>query len=247
MEAIILCGGFATRLEPLTLFIPKPLLPIEGKPILDHIMDSLRGLEAKRVIISTNEKFEDQFRYWMSNNIARESGTPMELVVEPTTTNANKFGAIKGLDYLIKKLRVDDDVAIIAGDNYYSFDLKDAFESFGGRRAPLVLLRDVGSKEDAKRFGVVELEGQRVVRFEEKPQEPRTTMISTGIYMLPKDTLGKFDEYLRGGNNPDAPGYFLKWLASENPVYGFECKGEWFDIGTLDTYRSVFESHAKKR
>ncbi len=241
MEAIILCGGFATRLEPISLYIPKPLLPVGGRPIIDYIMDSLTDIGINRIVVSTNKKFGDQFDYWIENK-KEKLGLPIDLVVEPTLTNAEKFGAIKGISYVIKSMGIDDDVVIVAGDNYYSFDLKQMYEEFKKLKSPIVALQDIGSIEQAKRFGVAVTYNGKIVEFEEKPAEPKTTTVSTGIYMLPRDSLGKVDEYLRGSNNPDAPGHFLKWLVRSSTVYGFKCEGEWADIGTLETYKRVFES-----
>lgn len=240
MEALILCGGFAKRLEPITLFVPKPLLPIGGRPILDHIVDSLPP-EVSRVIISSNKKFGNQFKYWM--DMKRASGTrqELELVVEPTIDNGKKFGAIKGIQYAIKKIGIEDDLLVIAGDNFYNSRIEDLIDYFkkSGRKTT-ICIHDVGSIEEAKKLGVVEMEGERIKAFEEKPDEPRSTMVSTVIYMLPKEILPKIDEYLSGENNPDAPGYFLKWLLGSTEIRGLDLKGEWFDIGNLETYGKVY-------
>jgi glucose-1-phosphate thymidylyltransferase len=71
LDALILCGGFATRLEPITLFVPKPLLPIGGKPIIDYIVEDIEKFSVNRIVISTNRKFADQFEYWMKNKKER--------------------------------------------------------------------------------------------------------------------------------------------------------------------------------
>ncbi len=243
MDAIILCGGYATRLEPITLFVPKPLLPVNGKPILDHIVDGLGGLKFNRFILSTNRKFYDQFEYWASNKKNAPDG--MELIAEPSMDNAEKFGAIKGLKYAIEKAGIDDDIMIIAGDNYFDFDLKKLIDQFNKNRKITVALHDIKSVEEAKRFGVVEVDGEKVVGFEEKPKEPKSSLISTGIYIFPKEMLGKFKEYVNDGNNPDAPGYFLQWLMGKEDVNAVAYEEDWYDIGTVDTYRKVFDSYLK--
>ena len=243
MEALILCGGFATRLEPITLFVPKPLLPIGGRPILDRIVDdAAKTKEVKRIIISTNKKFGDQFEYWMGNKKASGMPKEMQLLVEPTMHDGNKFGAIKGIEYAIKNAKVDDDLMIIAGDNVYGWSVSTAVDEFvsTGRKAT-VCVHDVGSLDEAKKFGVVGTENGIVSSFEEKPAEPKSTIASTGIYIYPRELLGKFSEYLAGENNPDAPGHFLKWLIGNTEVHAVVQDGTWFDIGTLETYRKVFE------
>ena len=242
MDVLILCGGYATRLEPITLFIPKPLLAIGGKPIIDNIVDDIKDCkEVNRIIISTNKKFEAQFRYWMDNK--RASGFPkqLEIIVEPTTEHKEKLGAIRGIEYAIGKAGISDDMMIVAGDNFYKWSLRNMIYEFinSGRKAT-VCVHDVGSVEDAKKFGIVQLQGKRIVKFEEKPENPSSTMASTGIYLYPKDMIPKFSEYLSGDNNPDAPGHFLHWLVNSTEIEAVINDGEWFDIGTLETYHKVY-------
>ncbi len=242
MDAIILCGGFATRLEPITLFVPKPLLPVGGRPILDYILDSVSSTGADRIILSTNKKFYDQFKYWAENKNARGFKKKIEIVVEPTMHHGEKFGAIKGIEYTIKSTKLDEDLIIVAGDNYYTFALDKAISHFKKSRKVTIALHDIKLLEDAKRFGVVETDGDRIIGFQEKPQNPKSSLISTGIYVFPRETLGKFSEYLGDGNNTDAPGYFLQWLISNEEIDGVVYRESWYDIGTIETYRKVFDS-----
>lgn len=240
MDVLILCGGFATRLEPITLFVPKPLLPIGGKPILDYIVDDLEKSKIDRIIISTNKKFENQFEYWAKMRMASGLKKKIELVVEPAMENGNKLGAIKGIQYAIEKAGITGDLIVIAGDNFYNSSISTAIEHFESSRKATVCVHDVGSLEEAKRFGIVHMNGDLIKSFEEKPENPNSTMASTGIYIYPKEVLHKFSEYLSSGNSPDAPGYFLKWLIGNTEVHGVVQKGEWFDIGTLKMYSRVY-------
>jgi len=246
LDAIILCGGFATRLEPVTLFVPKPLLPIGGKPILEHIVDSVAALGADRIVLSTNKKFHDQFKYWADNKLASGFKKRIEIIMEPTMHEGEKFGAIKGIRYTIESAKLNDDLIIIAGDNYFKFDLRKLYESFKKTRKTTIAVYDIKSKEEATHFGVVKMQGDVVKGFEEKPKATDSSFISTGIYVFPKEGLPKFDEYVRDGNNPDAPGYFLQWLIKKEQIHGVVYSDEWYDIGTIDTYRSVFDRHLKK-
>ncbi len=240
MDALILCGGFATRLEPITLFVPKPLLPIGGRPILDYITDDAVSLGVDKIVISTNRKFADQFEYWMRSRKALGLAKPIELIIEPTLHNGHKFGAIKGIEYAIEKAGLGSDLLIISGDNFYNFSLSNLIEHFMKSRKPTICVYDVDSVEEAKRFGVIKLEGSNVMHFIEKPEKPESTLISTGIYAFPKETLGRFKEYISTENNPDAPGYFLQWYIKNAALQAVVYKGNWFDIGTIETYRKVF-------
>lgn len=241
MDALILCGGFATRLEPITLFVPKPLLPVGGRPILDYIVDNVLSVGAERIVISTNKKFADQFEYWANSRRSQGLTKPLELIVEPALHNGQKFGAIKGIEYAIEKAHLDDDLIIVSGDNLFSFSLSGLMEHFHRTRQATVCVYDVGSIDDAKRFGVIKLEGSSVTDFVEKPEHPESTLISTGIYAFPKEMLNKFRAYILKKNNPDAPGYFLQWYIKGMPLHAVVYKGDWFDIGTIDTYKKVFD------
>jgi glucose-1-phosphate thymidylyltransferase len=109
------------------------------------------------------------------------------------------------------------------------------------------VLYDTGSLQEATKFGVVELSGDRIVALTEKPTEPKSTLVSTGIYLLPRESLGLFSEYLNHeGSNHDSMGYFIAWLIQRTEVRGYVHKGEWYDIGTLDTYKKVFDEYNAK-
>lgn len=243
MDTLILCGGFATRLEPITLFVPKPLLPVGGKPILDHIMENVVRQNPEKIVLSTNRKFSGQFRHWMQGWSARKLGKSMGIVVEPTMSHGDKFGAIKGINYAIEHAGLDADLLVIAGDNYFSFDLGMLISTYLKTRKPTIAVYDIKSYDEAKRFGVVELDGDVIKSFEEKPEKPKSMFVSTGIYILPKETLHRFAEYVNDGNNPDAPGYFLQWLINKETIHAVAYAEEWYDIGTLATYKEVFNRY----
>lgn len=243
-KAIILCGGYAVRLEPITKFIPKPLLPIGGKPILDYIINDLNGdgLDEIDIHISTNHKFFDQFDYYLAHRREKLKRSNIRVCKEPSTHNGNKFGAIKGILHTIDHFKIDDDVIIIAGDNFYDFTLKDCIKEFMDKRALTICVHPVDSFDDAKRFGVVEMDGDFIKAFHEKPQQPVSKLISTGIYLIPKESLHMVRKYLDDKNNPDAPGFFIQWLVENNvKIVGYQTSGKWFDIGTLATYEEVFK------
>jgi glucose-1-phosphate thymidylyltransferase len=247
MDSLILCGGFATRLEPITLFVPKPLLPIRGKPIVDYILENVSRNGVERIVISTNKKFADQFMYWKTHREAVNGlHNRIEMVIEPTMHNGEKYGAIRGINHAIEKAHFGNDLLIIAGDNFYDFDLSALIRHFNATRRPTIAVYDVGSLEQAKRFGVVTVRRSRVVGFQEKPESPQSTLISTGIYIFPRETLKRFKEYLYDKNNPDAPGYFIQWLISKTELDAVTYTGTWFDVGTLETYRKVFEMHLSR-
>ena len=120
MKVIILAAGYATRLYPLTLTRPKPLLPVAGKPMIEHVLDNLApigGLE--RIYIVTNEKFASHFQQWADDYSARAGGLNFTVVNDGSTDDGNKLGAIGDLHLVITREEVNDDIIVVAGDNLF--------------------------------------------------------------------------------------------------------------------------------
>ena len=198
MKALLLCGGFATRLEPVTYFIPKPLLPvgIAGKPVVEYALEDVVRSGVMDITISTNAKFAQAFEYWIDQKRYDIDSAKMDLIIENTQNHNEKLGGVKGIMYAITEKKIDTDLIIIAGDNLYDFSVKEVIDYFNKHRKPTIAFYDIGSKEEAKRFGVAKLEGNKVVAFEEKPAEPQSTLVSTGIYIFPRESLSIIKEYL---------------------------------------------------
>jgi|Deesub1362A_J573_1020465.scaffolds.fasta_scaffold02123_6 glucose-1-phosphate thymidylyltransferase len=246
MKGIILAGGYARRLAPMTDFVPKPLLPLGGRPMMEWVLDALWDVGVKKFYISTNARYEDQFKLWMERFLCTRPCLGIELVIEPTTREEEKLGAIGGLRYLFRNYDIDDDVIVAGGDNYFDFSLKPLVEKFESVKKTTIALYDVGDLKKAQRFGVAVIdESGKVVEMQEKPKKPKSTLVSTAIYAFPKGIQGAIEEYLSGSNNPDAPGYFIAWLAGHHEVYGVPFTGTWADIGTLEAYREAFEGMLK--
>lgn len=247
MKALLLCGGFATRLEPVTYFIPKPLLPIgiAGKPVIEYAFDDIVACGITDITLSTNSKFAQAFEYWAKQK-TEKTNIKIEFVIEDTSNHNEKFGAVKGIGYAIKEKHIDTDLIVIAADNLYEFSIKNVIEHFNKYRKPTVVFYDIGSKEEAKKFGVAKLEGDRVVSFEEKPENPKSTLVSTAIYLFPKESLSLIADYLKETKDSDRLGDFIKWLIAKTEVHGYVYKEKWHDIGTLDTYKRVFDEYTKK-
>jgi len=225
MKALILAAGYATRLQPLTESVPKHLLPIGGRPMLDWILDKLRETSADEIHLVTNARFADDFRRWAA-------GKDVIVHDDATTSNEDRLGAIGDVRFVQQQADIDDDLLVIAGDNLFEYSLRD-FEDFWRRKdGSAVAVYDVGDLELAKRYGVVDTDADdRIVAFVEKPPEPPSTLAATAAYLYSREHAARVEEYLREGNPPDAPGNLPAWLHSRAPVYAYRFAGEWFDIG----------------
>lgn len=248
MKVILLCAGYATRLYPLTKDRPKPLLPVGGKPMIEWILDCIKGVpEIDGIYIVTNHCFAGHFEKWKNqytdfNNIC--------IVDDGTSSNEDRLGAIGDLQFVLKNAEIGkEDLLVLAGDNLFDFNIP-AFIKEGNLRRPhaAVAAYDVKDKELAKQYGLLKVNSRgNVEEFLEKPQNPPTTLSSCGIYWLPRETRDFIDRYLAGGNNADQPGHYMRWLAQEESLDAILVSGLWFDIGDLNSYKHADEMMQKSR
>jgi glucose-1-phosphate thymidylyltransferase len=240
MKAIVLAGGYATRLWPITKHRPKMFLPVGDATVIDTVFEDLEADDRiSEVYVSTNERFADEFAAYLDES---EFEKPT-LSVEETTDEDEKFGVVGALAQLIEREGVEEDLVVVAGDNLISFDVAEFVDFFQAKGTPAIAAYDVGSKERAKAYGLVELDGERVVDFQEKPDDPNSTLVSIACYAFPAETLPLFDEYLDAGENPDEPGWFIQWIQARRPVHAFTFDGAWFDIGTPESYLDAVAWH----
>jgi len=239
MKCIILAAGYATRLYPLTLDRPKPLLPIAGKPIIEHILEKIEKLEhIDEILIVTNNKFFDNFRNWKREY---SSQSPIKILDDKTKEEDDRLGAIGDIQFAIKQEKIDDDLLVVAGDNLFDFNLKELYDFFNEKGKTTVALFDVKEKNIAAgKYGVVEIDNnQRITNLEEKPQNPKTSLISTACYIFSKKDAHQIDICLKDQNKPDNLGDFISWLSNKCEVYGYVFKGRWFDIGTREQIKEA--------
>jgi len=240
MKILLLAAGYATRLYPLTLNQPKPLLPIAGRPVLEFILDIIEPLkDVDEIFIVTNQKFYKNFEEWK----ARYSSSKRIVVVnDGTKTNEDRLGATGDIEFVIREKKIKGDLLVLAGDNIFRTDLTE-FINFSISKRPSITigLYDVKDLELAKKYGIVSLDSnKRIIEFKEKPAKPSSTLAAKCLYFFPKEKLGIMKEYSSTGVSKDAPGYFLEWLSKKDAIFGYVFKGEkWFDIGDKESYQEA--------
>ena len=225
MKALILAAGYATRLRPLTESIPKQLLPVGGRPMVDWILDRIAETSADEIHLVTNARFASDFERWAE-------GKDVQVHDDGTTSNEDRLGAIGDIQFV----GLDDDLLVIAGDNLFDYSLAD-YEAYWRQHtgASCVAVLDVGDPELAKKYGIVDVdEDDRVVGFVEKPEHPPTTLCATATYFYDREHVRMVTTYLAEGNPPDQPGNLIAWLHTRAPVYAYRFQGEWYDIGDRD-------------
>ena len=237
MKVLILAAGYATRLYPLTLTQPKPLLPVAGKPMIEYVLDNIAPVGGiDRVYVVTNAKFAGHFQQWADHYRATKSKLEFTIVNDKSTDDSNKLGAIGDLHLVITKENVDDDLIVVAGDNLFSQSIGDFGAVCRQKNAPVLGVFDVGSLEQVKKYSSIELAPDgRITNFQEKPQNPKSSLIGIALYYYPKHVLPLIKQYIAEGNNPDQPGRLIQWLYPRTPVYTWSVPGLWFDIGSKET------------
>lgn len=242
MKAIILAAGFATRLYPLTENKSKILLPVGGKPILEHIIAKIDVLDAvDEIIIITNDKFYQDFVDWQKTYTSKKKLT---LINDLASHNEGRLGVLGDIHFAIRKTNINDELLIIAGDNLFDLDLTKMYVQFKekSKGKAVIGLHDLHDPQKlANRFGTAVLDDKgKLIDFEEKPEKPKSSLAATVIYFLPQSVIG-FIAKLIQTEKMDNPGNFIIALMQEQEVYGFVFDEAWYDIGSKEEYEKVQE------
>ena len=233
MDGIILAGGFAKRMWPLTKNKPKQLLNLAGRPMLDYVIDSLINLDLDRIIVSVNSFFAPQFQDYLDSNTGFKN---VELFVEESDSEDQKLGALGALNLLFKNKNLKGPVFIAGGDNLSDFDLTKMVTVYSESKSDVIGLFDVENVELAKLYGIADLEDNKIIDFVEKPSTPPSTLAATAYWLLSESGIANFFSYISEGGDRDAMGNFLAWNVKRNSVNSVSFKGNWYDIGSLDSY-----------
>ncbi len=235
MKAILPCAGYATRLYPLTLDVPKALLPIKGKPLLDYTIEKIRRevKEVDQIIVVSNAKFYPHFLAW-----SKKYGVYVKVLNDETESNETRLGGIGDLWFALQQEQIKEDILVIAGDNIFDFDLRKFIQFFRkvGKTTVGIYTLDA---EEIKKMSCVEISDGKIVAFEEKPQQPKTLLSSIGIYLFSQSDLQNIKNYMKTDLSKDGPGYLVKYFCSTQEVYPFLFQGRWFDIGSKEIYEQV--------
>ncbi len=247
MKILILAAGYATRLYPLTLTKPKPLLDVAGRPMIEHVLDHIAPIPGiDRVYVVTNDKFAAPFQQWADGYRATKSKLNFTIINDGSTDDTNKLGAIGDLNLVLEREQVDDDLIVVAGDNLFS----ESIEAFGKfcreKNTPVLGVYDVGDLEAIKKYNAITVDdGGRITYFEEKPKVPQSTLTGIALYFYPRATLPLIRQYVAEGNNPDQPGRLVQWLYPRTPFHTWRVPGLWFDIGSKETLAEANEIFGK--
>jgi len=227
MKAIVLAGGYATRLRPISYALPKLLFPVLGKPMIHWTLDLLKDYGIDEVVLAVNyladtlrAKLGDEYRgiriHYSLENIPLGTGGPLKLASQ--------------------KIRLKDTFIAMNGDVIAEVDLAQMLDRHENAKATVTdALHEV---RDPTRFGVVQLDSnRRIRRFAEKPslKEAPSRLVNAGIYMIDTSVL----RMIPAGRKVSLEREIFPVLAKKKSLIGFPFEGHWFDIGSLSDYQKA--------
>ena len=248
MIAIILAAGYATRLYPLTKNQPKSLLPLGSKLIIDYIIDSIDKIrDISTIYLVTNDKFVSNFEQWNSK-LNRSGKANIVIINDGTNSDENKLGAIGDIQLVVEKVKIDDDICVLAGDNIFNYDIEEMYRFFKEKQAPTLIAIRVPELHQRLKLAVAVIDDDnRIIDLEEKPDNPKSEWGIYATYFYGKEIIPLIRTYLDEGNSADAPGNFPAWLYKRLPMYAYKGEGECVDIGTLENYYKLYMEYDLKK
>lgn len=236
MKCLILAAGYATRLYPLTENFPKSLLKVNDKTILDHLVDDIdTSNQIDEYVVISNHKFYLHFSEW-----AKTKSQKIIVIDDGTTSNDNRLGAVKDIEFAIENLKIDSDMLVIAGDNVLDFSLVKFITYAKNKNTSCVMRYFEGVREELFKSGVVCVdENDKVVDMTEKSLEPKSNWCCPPFYYYTKEDSKKIAIAISEGCGTDAPGSYIAWLCKNSTVHAMEMPGKRYDIGNLESYEKV--------
>ncbi|MEW6035899.1 MAG: nucleotidyltransferase family protein [Candidatus Micrarchaeota archaeon] len=229
MRAFVLAGGEGTRLRPYTYSVPKPMLMLGGKPILQYVIENLKRCGIKDIILTVGYKHEQITGYFGDG---RKFGVDIEYSIEKERMNtAGSITPFKG--------KVNETFAVVMGDHLTNIDLSDMLRHHkkSGALATIALYPDRVTLE----YGVADIgKDGKVSGFREKPLVQH--LYNTAIYMLEPEIFG----YIKGKED-FAKDVFPRLLSSGKKIEGYVFEGVWFDIGRVSDYERFVEQFSLLR
>jgi len=222
MKAVIMAGGLGLRLRPLTSIIPKPLLPLGDRSILEILLKSLQRCGVDEVYLATNymsEYFETYFRQCPPENL--------KLHFSRETIPLGTAGPLKLLEN-----ELTEPFLVVNGDILTDLDFQEFYSFF--QRSPYEILLATKTLQLPTNYGVVNRQGSRVVEIEEKPN--LEAEVVAGIYCLEPDVLSE----IPAGKNFDMPA-LLDLVSRRGKLGAFPLQNYWLDIGHLEHYEKAKE------
>ena len=230
MKAVILAGGFGTRLRPHTLFIPKSMLPLGDKPVIEHIIEWLKSQGITEIVISVG-----YLRKIIENYF--HNGRDFDVNISYVRTN-NPMGTAGQLK--VSEKVIDNTFLCIYGDMIPKFDLKDSIRLHKSRKATVTMT--LIQYKTTMKYGFIETNKQnKIVSWNEKPEYEGK--INLGCYIMEP----KFFEYIPRNRICEMDEAFMNAVNARESIYGISVKGNFLDIGDKESYSTAYSKYISNR
>lgn len=231
MKAVILVGGKGTRLRPITYEIPKPLVPVKKRPIINHLISFFWKNKVTGFALLASREHEDDFAKWRK---VWGHELPMERI--QVFYEDEPRGTLGGLELLTDWLGPDDFI-VSNGDELKECELQELTE-FHKSHDGLATIWLV-SVPNAHEYGVPVLRETRVVEFLEKPENPPSSYINSGLYLFHPDVLKYVDFSQKGEIMTER--HLFPALARAGKLHGLRLAGRWYDCGNLERWEKAIK------
>lgn len=244
MKAMILAAGKGTRIRPITYTIPKPMIPILQKPVMEFLVELLRKHGFTEIMVNVSHLAHEIENYFRDG---QRFGVDIAYSFEGYIQDGELVGKALGSAGGIKHIQdfspfFDDTFVVLCGDALIDLDLTAAVQWHRQKGAIATVIMKTVPREDVSSYGVVVTdENDRVIAFQEKPsiEEALSNTINTGIYIFEPEVL----EYIPSNQEFDIGSQlFPKLVAMKAPFYGLAMDFEWIDIGKVPDYWQAVRS-----
>src|SRR3989344_1243977 len=224
MKGVILAGGQGTRLRPLTSITNKHLLPVYNKPMILYPLETLKKAGLKEIMIVCGKEHAGYFMNFL--------GSGKDYGVKLSYSLQHGAGGIAEALSLAEDFTKKDSIAVVLGDNIFEDNFSKEVSMFNNQEGAKVFLKQV---ENPARFGVAEIQGDKIIGIEEKPKNPKSNYATVGFYLYNNDIFEKIKTL-----KPSARGEFEitdihNMYISENKLSYGMVNGYWSDAGTFES------------
>lgn len=231
-KAVILCGGKGLRMRPFTYEMPKAMIPVHDKPVIEYTIELLKQYEVRDIILSIGylgEKIKNYFG----------DGRKWGVKISYSDQGSKELGTAGSLKILQEQLGSDPFI-LFYGDVLIDINLRDLVDFHKEKKALVTMA--LTSVKDSSVWGVVKMHGNQIVEYLEKPGKggELSHLINAGVYILEPQVI---DNIPRGVSMLEQD-VFPK-LAKDKKMYGYLFEGQWFDIGTPEIYERVLKEWQK--
>lgn len=239
MICIVLAAGYATRMYPLTESFPKSLLEVQGKSILNWLLEDIDRIEdVERIIIVSNHKFLQHFTEWKTHQRLTK---PVDLLDDGSMTNETRVGAVKDILVAVDSLgKAAQEALVIAGDNLLEFSFQGFVDFYKVRKRSCIMCYTEPDVALQRRTGIITINSEHLVTsFEEKPAIPKSDLAVPPFYIYTDADIARIPTAIADGCSTDAPGSSAAWMSRYSEVYAWLMPGKRYDIGSIDGYKEV--------